>query len=75
MSTNTRVAFAIGRAAGNAVTRNRLRRRLRAILATAELPSGLLLVGAGPAATELTFDTLRQRVDGLVDAIKQRVPA
>jgi len=44
------------------VVRNRLRRRLRAIvfgLAVA-LPPGAYLVSAGPGATELSFDELRR---------------
>ena len=60
------VAFAIGRAVGNAVTRNRLRRRLRAILASSDVPPGLLLIGATPAATELTFDQLRSSTRALL---------
>lgn len=58
----TSVAFALGRALGPAVTRNRLRRQLRALCREldqrSELPPGLLLIGAKPAATELTFDQL-----------------
>jgi ribonuclease P protein component len=57
--TTPHVAFAIGRAVGNAVTRNRLRRRLKAILADSDVPTGLLLIGARPAAVELSFDDLR----------------
>ncbi|MFK7919634.1 MAG: ribonuclease P protein component [Ilumatobacter sp.] len=53
------VAFAINRSVGNAVVRNRLRRRLRAILDTLELPPGLYLVGCRPTAAELTFDQIR----------------
>ena len=59
------MAFALGRALGPAVVRNRVRRRLRVALAAASaegrLPAGLYLVGARPAAAtrsfaELTFD-------------------
>lgn len=70
-ATPPRVAFSIGRALGPAVVRNRVRRRLRAMLrqgssATADmkLPPGCYLFGAAPAAgsrsyVELEFD-LRQ---------------
>lgn len=64
------VGFALTRAIGTAVTRNRLRRRLRAILASLDVPNGLLLVGATPAATELTFDELRARTITLVDRVR-----
>lgn len=53
-----RVAFAIGVAVGPAVVRNRLRRRLRAILRNADLPGGLYLFGATPAAASLGFPEL-----------------
>ncbi len=53
-----RVAFAISRAVGNAVIRNRLRRRLRAVIAELELPPGLYLIGCRPKASELTFDQI-----------------
>jgi ribonuclease P protein component len=63
-----RVAFSIPRSIGPAVTRNRLRRRLRVLLARQrELTSGTLLVGVRPtAATELTFEALRRDVSALV---------
>ena len=48
----------IGVAVGPAVVRNRLRRRLRAILRDADLPSGLYLFGAAPAAAPLGFPEL-----------------
>jgi ribonuclease P protein component len=53
-----RVAFAIGVAVGPAVVRNRLRRRIRAILRDADLPGGLYLFGATPAAASLDFPEL-----------------
>ena len=60
-ATPPRVAYALGRAIGPAVVRNRLRRRLRAMLSTIELPPGVYLIGAQPIAaqrsrSELEFD-------------------
>lgn len=64
------MAFALGRALGPAVTRNRLRRRLRAICRTltaaGELPPGLLLIGASPAAVELTYAQLDTELRSIV---------
>jgi ribonuclease P protein component len=59
-----RVAYALGRAIGPAVVRNRLRRRLRALLEGVSLPPGLYLIGAQPIAarrshSELAFDLNR----------------
>jgi ribonuclease P protein component len=67
-TTTTSVAFALGRALGPAVTRNRLRRRLRAILRESEptLLGGQLMIGANPAAIELTFDELRAETQQLL---------
>ncbi|MDO9174240.1 MAG: ribonuclease P protein component, partial [Actinomycetota bacterium] len=70
-----RVAYALGRALGPAVVRNRVRRRLRAMLQQASsdsgLPPGTYLFGAQPAAatrsfTELQFDlqVILRRVRG-----------
>lgn len=58
-SNTAQVAFAINRAVGNAVTRNRLRRRLRAVLTELDLAGGLYLIGCTPKASELTFDQIR----------------
>lgn len=60
------VAFAIGRATGSAVQRNRLRRRLRAILRDSDVPPGLLLIGASARVNEHTFDELEQCVRSLI---------
>ncbi|WP_051071540.1 ribonuclease P protein component [Ilumatobacter coccineus] len=64
--TTPRVAFAISRAVGNAVVRNRLRRRLRAILADSDVPNGLLLIGVRPPVVELSFDRLRTTLEKLL---------
>ncbi|MDZ7674721.1 MAG: ribonuclease P protein component [Acidimicrobiales bacterium] len=64
-SDRVEVAFAIGRAVGVAVVRNRLRRRLRVLMdeRVAEgLVPGHYLVGARPGAVELTFDQLRDHL-------------
>jgi ribonuclease P protein component len=61
-----RVAFSIGVAVGPAVVRNRLRRRIRAVLREAELPGGLYLFGATPAAAELSSADVRGIIDKMV---------
>lgn len=60
------VAFAIGRAVGPAVRRNRLRRQLRALLASSDVPPGLYLIGARSRACELTFAQLRRVLTALL---------
>jgi len=63
------VAFAIGRAVGSAVSRNRLRRRLRAVLATCDVPPGLYLIGARVPACERTFAEIELTVIRLFDKV------
>jgi RNase P protein component len=58
------VAYALGRAIGPAVVRNRLRRQLQALVGASSLPAGLYLIGAQPGAArrssvELEFDLRR----------------
>ncbi len=63
------VAYAIGRPVGNAVTRNRLRRRLRAVVTRHEsdlAPATAYLIGAGPDAVGLGPEALEQTVAALV---------
>jgi ribonuclease P protein component len=57
-----KVAFAIGRPIGNAVIRNRLRRRLRSLFAEQApgLAPGTYLLGAAPAAATLDHGELRR---------------
>jgi ribonuclease P protein component len=73
----TRVAYAIGKRTGGAVVRNRLRRRLRAVIAelaaTTELvPSGAMLVSAGPELTARSAEELRNEVRCLLEALERR---
>lgn len=57
-----RVAFAVGKHAGNAVVRNRIRRRVRAVLTdlAPDLAPGAYLVGAGPTAATVPAADLRR---------------
>jgi len=59
-----RVAYAIGKRVGGAVERNRLRRRLRAIVADVAtgVPPGAYLVAAGPEAGGIGFEELKRNV-------------
>jgi ribonuclease P protein component len=64
-----RVAFAIGRPVGNAVVRNRLRRRLRALSRehAAEFAAGhTYLIGATPAAPNATYGELDEAISALL---------
>jgi ribonuclease P protein component len=71
LSNPPRVAFAISRAVGNAVTRNLLRRRLRAILTDLDIPPGLYLIGCRPGASELSFDQIVSTLGRLPAKVQQ----
>ena len=64
-----RVAYAVGRGAGGAVARNRLRRRLRAAVQAerAALAGGhAYLVGAGARAHDLTLSEMRETLRAIL---------
>ena len=64
-----RVAYALGRAIGPAVVRNRLRRRLRALMAGASLPPGFYLLGAQAAAAQRSHDELAFDLERLLGSV------
>lgn len=62
-----RVGYVIGRRVGGAVTRNRVRRRLRAIVRSVKLAPGSYLIGAAPAAVTTSFAELDATLRRLLD--------
>ena len=66
-----RIAYAVGRSVGNAVQRNRLRRRLRAIVSgrISTWRPGAYLIGAAAPAAVLSWEELRSIVNEALDAI------
>lgn len=68
-ATPPRVAYAIGKRVGPAVVRNRLRRRLRAVLAELRPPAGDYLVVCDPDAASLPFSDLKALVSKALAAL------
>jgi RNase P protein component len=64
------VAYALGRAIGPAVVRNRLRRRLRVMLVDSSLPPGLYLIGAQAGAARRSSSELAFDLDRLVASVR-----
>jgi len=62
------VAFAIGRTAGTAVKRNRVRRQLREVLRkhSPDLGPGLYLLGLTRLAADISYVDVSQSVVGLL---------
>ncbi|MCM0675023.1 ribonuclease P protein component [Micromonospora phytophila] len=72
-STPTRAGFVVSKAVGNAVVRNRVRRRLRHLVRErlAELPAGsTLVVRALPAAADASYPRLGADLDAAIAAAR-----
>ncbi len=67
-----RFAFAIGRRVGGAVVRNRLRRRLRHVLAELRPGPGDYLLGVDPAAALLPYSDLKALVSHALQALPRQ---
>jgi ribonuclease P protein component len=70
-----RVAYAVGRRAGGAVDRNRIRRRLRAVVrdeSAALQPDALYLVSAGRGAATTAYCDLRTTFRAIVDDLTRK---
>ena len=71
-----RVAFALGRKLGPAVTRNLVRRRLRHLLANLErdgdLPTMDYLIIGSPGTATLTFEQLQAHLSRAIAAATRR---
>jgi ribonuclease P protein component len=67
-----RVAIVAGRAVGNAVLRNRAKRRLRAAARQVRLPAVDVVVDARAAAIEAPFDTLPADLERLTTKALER---
>ena len=70
-----RVAFAIGRRVGGAVVRNRLRRRLRALVVRSAPAPGDYLIGVSPAGADLTSSQLSGHLRSALAAVPGPVAA
>ena len=66
-----RVGYAVGKQAGGAVDRNRIRRRLRAAVAHANTPltSGFYVISADPTALRAPFGELVHAVENAVEKV------
>lgn len=74
-ATPARVAFAVGKATGGAVVRNRVRRRLRAALralaAEGRLPAGAYLLGGGPSLATMAWTDLLELVEAAMAEVQR----
>jgi ribonuclease P protein component len=72
-ASTARAGFVVSKAVGNAVVRNKVRRRLRHLVRArlADLPDGgLLVVRALPASASASFETLGTDLDGALAAAR-----
>jgi len=71
------LAFSISRRVGNAVVRNRLRRRLKAIMGDQvhSLPPGAYVVHAGPEGPQRSFEELRVATERALGRATDRTAA
>ncbi len=75
---HTRIAYALSKRVGNAVQRNRIRRRLRSVFATLDaddgvvFPEGTYLVGATREAVDAPYEVLMSTASALLQQVAGR---
>ncbi|WP_116116056.1 ribonuclease P protein component [Austwickia chelonae] len=70
-----RVGLVVSKAVGNAVVRNRTKRRVRALMKThiAELPAGIdLVIRARPTAANASYEQLARDLDRQISSVLTR---
>ncbi len=67
-----RVSYAIGRHVGPAVVRNRVRRRLRSLVAERHLPDGEYLLAAQAGAVTASYVGLARELDDVLAKLEAR---
>lgn len=72
--TPPRVGYAISRKVGTAVARNRLRRRLQALVLAIDVPAGAYLISVSPAGAHLSFGELQFHLTQAFSQIRARSP-
>lgn len=72
-----RLAFSLGKRLGNAVVRNKIRRRVRAIFTELakedHLPHGVYLVGMSDAGAHLSYSSLETHLETVLSKIQKRM--
>jgi len=73
----SQAAYAVNRKVGNAVRRNLLRRRMRAIISgqADTLPTGAYVVHSGPDGPTLHFDELKVAMSQALEKATNRTPS
>ena len=70
-SNELKFAFVVSKKVGNAVVRNKIKRRLRAISRELNIKNGIYLYLAKPNIKELKFDILKQDIEKCLLQLKQ----
>jgi len=66
-----RFAFVVSKKVGNAVVRNKIKRRFRAIARNLNLTNGWYLFLAKPSIKDVKFETIQKDVDKCLSQLKQ----
>jgi ribonuclease P protein component len=70
-SKELKFAFVVSKKVGNAVLRNKIKRRLRAISRDLNLKNGIFLFLTRPSIKEISFHTLKSDIERCLLQLKQ----